>query len=105
MNRAGYVALYAAAMTAALWAAQPPTMAVNSPESHAGISAEVRRGEETVDLVERLTERLGGTPARPGLRPSFIPGAVIVVRGNSPVAVGLATAISGRAGSIVAWVP
>lgn len=105
MSRAGHVALYTVAMSAGLWAAQQPPMAVPGPESHAAISAEAQQGERTVDAVERLTERLRGTPARPGARPPFVPAAAILVRDGRVVSVGLAEALSGRAGGVVAWVP
>lgn len=105
LARAGHVTLYATAMTAGLWAAQTPTMLIGGPQSHAAISSEARAGERTVDLVERLTERLRGTPARPGVRPTFIPRAAIVVADSVPTAVGLDVALTDRAGGIVAWVP
>ena len=103
-RRAGATALYAMAMTAGLWAAQPPTLATRSPESHAAELAEARQGERTVDLVEALLQRLGGEPARPGVRPLFIPSGAIVVAAGTPTGVDLATALSGRAGSVVAWI-
>lgn len=85
--------------------AHAPDTATPGSQSHAGIIAAARQGEQTVDAVERLTERLRGTPARPGARPTFIPSAAIVVMDGRAHPVGLAEALSGRAGGIVAWVP
>lgn len=85
--------------------AHTPDMAPHGSESHAGMIQQARQGEEMVDLVEALTERLRGTPARPGVRPVFIPSAAVVVDGRSVHVSGLSRALSGRAGSIVAWVP
>lgn len=105
-NRAGHVALYAAAMTAGLWAAQAPVLSVAGPESHAAELAGARQGERTVDSVERLTASLAGTPARAGVRPAFIPRAAIVVKDGAVAVVGLDEALSARAGgSVVAWLP
>ncbi len=108
LSKTGHVALLAGCMTVANWiAGQPAELGTTSkaPQNHAAMIEEAAGGERTVELVDSLTARLAGTPARPGVRPAIIPSGAIVIKGGRPALVGLDEALSGRAGSLVVWVP
>ncbi len=109
VNRSGRVVLMAGCITVSSWLFGPahaPSMPSGSPLSHAVATAEAQQGERTLETVERLSALYRGIPARPGVRPAFIPSGVLVVGSGGEVRrVDLGRALTGRAGSIVAWLP
>lgn len=105
MNRharsAALVAAMAVPLTVGPWASRPVPVSPEAP----GVSAEVKGSETLAELIQRTSDRSGAQPAEPGRRPGFIPAAVLVVQGQAVVRVSLDTALAGRSGSVVAWIP
>lgn len=107
LHRAAGTALIAVSVLAGLWAGPYVHTAVvhERPAEHVAVDVTAARsGEALLERIELETARTGAAPARPGVRPPFIPSAALVVRGGAVAVVPLGVALTERTGRVVGWI-
>ncbi len=69
-----------------------------------GAMITAREGESTGQLIQAASQACHAQPAAPGVRPGFIPRAVLLVRGGLVLRVSLAEGLDSPSDA-VAWCP
>jgi hypothetical protein len=104
LRKLGQAGLMCLATTVSNWLFGPASTVPAAPTTASVPAApQVTAANALYDAVQRRIAATHATAARPGVRPPFIPSLVLVVTHNEIRAVSLAAALSGHAGSIVAW--